>query len=316
MFRIFQKPPASQAPGNSGAKASAAPPQQTAAAVNTSHGSEDVSGDDDEEEEEGSDDGGVGNTQALDNIEGAYNPQDYAHLNVSAEIRDLFQYIERYKVQTVEIETTLKCFIPDYIPSIGEMDAFIKVPRPDGKDDELGLKRLDEPAAIQSDPTVLELQLRAMSKKQQYGDVAVRSIENAEKNPAAIDKWVANINNLHRSKPPPQVHYHRNMPEIEALMEVWPERFEEALSKYSLPPPDLDLSLPEYVRILCSILDIPIYENPIESLHVMFTLFSDFRNNPHFQALRAAAAENGGPARGQQQMDFGGADVFQLGDYK
>jgi hypothetical protein len=27
----------------------------------------------------------------------------------------------------VELESTLKCFIPEYIPAIGEMDAFIKV---------------------------------------------------------------------------------------------------------------------------------------------------------------------------------------------
>jgi hypothetical protein len=34
------------------------------------------------------------------------------------------------------------------------------VARPDGKTDDLGLKMLDEPAAKQSDPTVLNLQLR------------------------------------------------------------------------------------------------------------------------------------------------------------
>lgn len=37
------------------------------------------------------------------------------------------------------------------------MDAFLKIPRPDGKEDDLGLKLLDEPSAQQSDPTVLEL---------------------------------------------------------------------------------------------------------------------------------------------------------------
>ena len=46
---------------------------------------------------------------------------------MSAEVRDLFQYIERYKPHEVELESTLKCFIPEYIPAIGEMDAFIKV---------------------------------------------------------------------------------------------------------------------------------------------------------------------------------------------
>ena len=65
--------------------------------------------------------------ESYDNIEGAYNPKDYASLNVSSEVRDLFQYIDRYKPQEMELETTLKCFIPEYIPAIGEMDAFIKV---------------------------------------------------------------------------------------------------------------------------------------------------------------------------------------------
>jgi intraflagellar transport protein 46 len=48
-------------------------------------------------------------------------------LNVTAEVRDLFQYIERYKPQEVELDTPLRCFIPEYIPAIGELDAFIKV---------------------------------------------------------------------------------------------------------------------------------------------------------------------------------------------
>lgn len=81
----------------------------------------------------------------------------------------------------------------------------MKVPRPDGKEDGLGLRYLDEPSTNQSDPTVLELQLRAKSKKLQNGDVVVRSIENADRNPAKIEKWIQDIADLHRSKPPPQV---------------------------------------------------------------------------------------------------------------
>jgi intraflagellar transport protein 46 len=223
--------------------------------------------------------------ESYDNIEGAYNSKDYQHLDVTGEIRDLFQYIERFRPQEMELDTTLKCFIPEYIPSIGEMDACIKVPRPDGRDDELGLKVLDEPSSNQSDPTVLELQLRAMSKKMQYGDVVVRSIENANKNPNLIDKWIQSINDLHRTKPPPQVHYRKNMPDIDQLMDVWPEEFESLLGSVQLPSPDLELSLAEYAKSLCAILDIPTYENPVESLHLMFTLYTDFRNNPHFQNI-------------------------------
>ncbi len=214
----------------------------------------------------------------------------------------------------MELDTTLKCFIPEFIPAIGEIDGFIKVPRPDGEDDGLGFRILDEPATIQSDPTVLELQLRATSKKQQYGDVVVRSIENAEKNPLAIEKWIQNINDLHRSKPPPQVHYKKNMPDIETLMDVWPEQFEQALQSIPLPSPDLDLTLPEYAKVLCSILDIPVYDNPIESLHVMFSLFMDFRDNPHFQAMRGGG---GGDVGRGGSNDYGGADVLEFNqDYK
>lgn len=69
-----------------------------------------------------------------------YNPNDYKHLNASPEIHDLLKYIERYKGKKIDLETKLKPFIPDYIPAIGDADEFIKVPRPDGAQDFLGLK--------------------------------------------------------------------------------------------------------------------------------------------------------------------------------
>lgn len=70
----------------------------------------------------------------------AYDPEEYAHLNVSAEIKDLFQYIGRYKAHAVDLDTSLRCFVPDFIPAVGDMDAFLKVPRPDNIPDELGFK--------------------------------------------------------------------------------------------------------------------------------------------------------------------------------
>ncbi len=194
------------------------------------------------------------------------------------------------------------------------------MPRPDGKEDGNGLKYLDEPATHQSDPTVLELQLRAKSKKLQYGDVAVRSIENADKNPQKIEKWIQDINDLHRSKPPPQVNYKKNMPDIDKLMEAWPEEFEALLASTPLPSPDLDLSLGEYAKVLCSILDIPVYDNPIEALHLMFSLYVEFKNNPHFQSRLAdnQADAKEYDVRGNNGSKYGGADVLELdnGDYK
>lgn len=47
----------------------------------------------------------------------------------------------------------------------------IQVPRPDDVADKLGLIALDEPCAKQSDPTVLDLQLRAISKETTFKSV-------------------------------------------------------------------------------------------------------------------------------------------------
>lgn len=143
----------------------------------------------------------------------------------------MFKYIGRYTPAPLEpLPMKLMPFIPEYIPAAGGSDEFIKVPRPDGQPDYLGLKVrrgveisslytpvcagqrctpgllyqvlqalagpvamqgmgrcrtvrcvacsrgccccltgpmqvLDEPAAVQSDPTLLNLQLRALGKE-------------------------------------------------------------------------------------------------------------------------------------------------------
>ena len=45
------------------------------------------------------------------------------------------------------------------------MIEFFQVPRPDEKEDHLGLLVLDEPSSKQSDPHVLNLQMRYTSKQ-------------------------------------------------------------------------------------------------------------------------------------------------------
>ncbi|KAJ7392871.1 Intraflagellar transport protein 46 [Desmophyllum pertusum] len=89
-------------------------------------------------------------------LEGAYDPADYEHLPVSQEIKELFQYITRYvqtctmlgiTPQSIDLEHKMKPFNPDFIPAVGDIDAFLKVTRPDGKPETLGLVVLDEPMA-------------------------------------------------------------------------------------------------------------------------------------------------------------------------
>ncbi|XP_046873965.1 intraflagellar transport protein 46 homolog isoform X1 [Hypomesus transpacificus] len=243
--------------------------------------------DNEEEEEEDSDETESDEEEAEPGSapEGAYDPADYDHVPVSAEIKELFQYITRYTPQNIELDHKLKPFIPDFIPAVGDIDAFLKVPRPDGKPDNLGLLVLDEPCTKQSDPTVLSLWLSENSKQHNITEVKVKSIENPEKNPKAIESWMESISELHRSKPPATVHYTRAMPDIDTLMQEWPPEFEEFLGKVCLPTADINCDLAEYIDVICGILDIPVYKSRIHSLHVLFTLYSEFKNSQHFKAL-------------------------------
>lgn len=215
---------------------------------------------------------------------GGYNAMDYKHLNVSEEIRDLFKYIGRYKPHNIDLETKLKPFIPDYIPAVGGIDEFIKVPRPDGKPDFLGLKVLDEPAARQSDPTVLTLQLRQHSKEApgNKAEMVGRIEHGDDQKNKKIGVWIQNIMDIHKSKPPAAVHYSRQLPDIETLMQEWPPEMEAFIRNMKLPSGELDLELKTFVKMVCALLDIPVYDNPIESLHVLFTLYLEFKNNPVF----------------------------------
>lgn len=234
----------------------------------------------------------------------AYNPNDYKDLKVSSEVEELFKYIVRYKPHAIELDTSLKPFIPELIPCIGEVDAFLKIPRPDGKPSGLGKSQVDEPTLNPSDPSILDLQLRSLSKTRDLQPIEVRSIENADKFPKDIENWIRNIDELNRTKPAPTVQYSRRMPDIEQLMQVWPGEFEDYLSQNALPElADLELDLASYIRVIASILDVPVYNQMTETLHVIFTLYSEFKSNQHF-------SQTGGPFGHTDPYNFGSVPNF------
>eukprot|EP01006_Ploeotia_vitrea_P037747 TRINITY_DN66166_c5_g13_i1.p1 TRINITY_DN66166_c5_g13~~TRINITY_DN66166_c5_g13_i1.p1 ORF type:complete len:413 (-),score=262.15 TRINITY_DN66166_c5_g13_i1:30-1268(-) len=250
-------------------------------------GGSDGGGDeDDEDDDEDGDDGEVSavNNSGADLLpDTAYDPEEHKLMDVSPEISQLFDYIGRYQPMHIQLETKLTPFIPEFIPSVGEVDGFLKPMRPDNKNDALGLTILDEPSLHQSDPTVLDLLLRVESKQSNLKPMTVRSIENADKNPAKVTTWINNVQAVHRQKPPPTVHYSKPQPDIEKLMEAWPSRFEEVLRQVPLPSAEMNMSVEEYVRVVCALLDIPTHDKLTESLHVLFTLYGEFKNNQHFQ---------------------------------
>lgn len=102
-------------------------------------------------------------------VQNEYNPQDYKNLQVTSEISELFKYIERFKPNFMELEATLKVFIPEYIPAVGEVDAYLKMPRPDGEQEQLGLYQMDEPALNQSKKAKLDLMMNEFMKKKKTG---------------------------------------------------------------------------------------------------------------------------------------------------
>lgn len=209
--------------------------------------------------------GGTGQKEYRAPDPDAYDPKMYHDLPVSGEVKDIFKYIEKYRIdcselhllsreniffryqpQDIVLETKLKPFIPEFVPAIGDIDAFLKVrigsrerkekhdnyqvPRPDGKDDHLGLSVLDEPSARQSDAHVLSLQMRYTSKQPvasslptvhiheiriqnetnlPLGFQNVRSVANADRHPKAIEEWIHNISKLQKAKTVDTVQYRK-----------------------------------------------------------------------------------------------------------
>ncbi|KAF7993092.1 hypothetical protein HCN44_005873 [Aphidius gifuensis] len=209
-----------------------------------------------------------------------YNPKDFEDLEVSAEVKELFQNITRYTPQKIELNYKLAPHIPDYIPAVGDIDGFLKIPRPDGIDDKLGLIVLDEPCSNQSDPAVLHLKLRSQSKSADpRKQTLIKRIDDAENNHKAIDKWIEDMNQLHRSKHPPSVRINTQMPDIDTLMQQWPTQVEDKLNDAQIDLSKLDCDLPNLVDIVCNLIDIPVQpDTRIESLHTLFTLFLEVRN--------------------------------------
>lgn len=260
--------------------------------------------DDSNEIESEDDDGEVDNADAavgqaannqvqMDNevdqdLPGQYNAADYANLNVDADVKELFEYIGRYKPQKIELETTFKPFIPEFIPWVGEVDAFIKMSKPDGAKEDLGIQILDEPALNHIDESVLTMKYIQQKKTGKKIEMDIRNIENAEKNPKDIQNWIKNVGELHKDRPPATVQYSKIMPDFDELMAEWPAGVENVLRDIPFPGPEIDLSTEDYIRAVCMMLDIPIHKTTnnkglIEACHVMFTLFSTFKENQHFQ---------------------------------
>lgn len=179
------------------------------------------------------------------------------------------------------------------------------MPRPDGEAEKLGIEVLDEPCLNPEDKTVIEmlfLQVHTISTGNT--DMTVEVIENADKKPKEITRWISSVEQLHESRPLPSVQYSKTMPDFDKLMEEWPAEMEGALKNMQFPGPEIDLSTGDYARLICNFMDIPAHKlannrATIESLHQLFTLYIEFRDNVYFQQK---LKERGGGAGGEHDV--------------
>nr|SVE71368.1 EOG090X0FP3 [Daphnia similis] len=185
-----------------------------------------------------------------ESIENLYNPIEFNGVNIPFQIRELFHFITKYRPQILEMETKLKPFLPDFIPAVGDPDAFLKIDRPDENIEFLGLTLIDEPSLNQSDPSVLDLRLRSVYKQSSAKKTVARTIEEGNK-VKAIEKWIKDINELHRSKPLPTVNYSKPLPDIDALLQEWNPDVEDILSEDKILPSNLNCDLSFYTDVAC-----------------------------------------------------------------
>jgi len=194
-----------------------------------------------------------------------YDDAEFAHLEVNDDIRHMFERITEFQPRKIDLDTKLLPFIPEFIPAIGDIDAFLKIPRPDGHPDGIGLMVLDEPAPNQSDAGALELKLHQMHKGSAI-QTSVRRVKATDS--AGLQKWVQSVREIHSGAPAPSVQYNGPVPDIEKLMEEWPVHLQEQLKDFKLPEGPIDV----LIDFSCAFLDIPI-TNRVHALHQLLSLY-------------------------------------------
>lgn len=202
----------------------------------------------------------------------------------------------------MSIDYVLQPFIPEFIPAVGDIDAFLKVVPPKLTNErrgttafisKLGIDVLDEPSGQQSEPALLHMKLRSLSTQVRPGGTGNSAASgsrlgtgaNGSKGPLVsvsksskdVERWISEIQNLHVNQPFPMImHRRKPLQDIDALMNEWPPELERTLNAIGFPNAYLDCSLELYVRLICSFLDIliPSSESQSDYIFALYTLFN------------------------------------------
>jgi intraflagellar transport protein 46 len=199
----------------------------------------------------------------------------------SPELAQLFSLIWKFQPAPLELQPHYKPFLPALVLLIGAIDAFIKVPHPNGEQDALGLSVLDEPTIGCSNLQILRTQLR-----EKFGVVGCNEgdgyIDIPSQNQKVLTSFLESFDEISRNRAAPTMADSYKMPNLEDLIQIWPEDMEGVLSSLPLPAADMDMSLEEYTKVICAMFDIPVKGNIVKSVHVLFSLFQMFKDIGHF----------------------------------
>lgn len=81
------------------------------------------------------------------------------------------------------------------------------------------------------------------------------------------------------------------MPNLDDLMQEWPENMENLLKIHGFPSSKFNGTLSQYIDVVCSIFDIPVYKNKIFSLHLLFCLYAAIKSSQLYQAPKSTFEE-------------------------
>ncbi|KAL7491261.1 hypothetical protein ACHAWT_001974 [Skeletonema menzelii] len=103
---------------------------------------------------------------------------------------------------------------------------------------------------------------------------AVSSID-AHSNPDVVDEWIYDVEERHAILNKDTI---TALPNVQELMKPWPKEVEDSLNsgEVCLPPADIDMSLEEYSKAMCSLFAIPVEETLVGSIHTMMSLFTEY----------------------------------------
>ncbi|TMW50867.1 hypothetical protein DOY81_004054 [Sarcophaga bullata] len=201
-------------------------------------------------------------------------PDKWENLTLDSEIKELFPYILKYTPQNIETPYHLQPFIPDYVPAVGDVDAFLKVSEPPLLKPErakemqehfqkLGLYFLDEPSGTQSEPSLLNMKLRsALTGSGKNAHSASNQLVPMAKSNKDIDKWINEVEQVHMSQ---SVYDAQPRKDIDSMIIDWPRSYANATGAAQEAYQQClsgELTLIDYVRILCQQFAI---EGPLET---------------------------------------------------